>query len=92
MEETEEKCSESGKLFNVGFKLDDSFFKVFEICYDNEKSTVLYTKHIINGKGIRCKLRALENVENTPFYPTFFQTISKKVNEGRFQQPASQKV
>lgn len=67
LEETEEKCSESGKLFNVGFKLDDSFFKVFEICYDNEKSTVLYTKHIINGKGIRCELKALENDKNTPF-------------------------
>lgn len=58
LQTTSESCQlnqREGLIYKAGFAVDRKFVKLFEICYDSQAASVLYTQHQINGKAIRCK-------------------------------------
>lgn len=58
LQTTSESCQlnqRQGLLYKAGFAVDRKFAKLYEICYDSQTASVLYTYHQINGKAIRCK-------------------------------------
>jgi hypothetical protein len=58
LEETDKKCGVNGQLYNIGFKLPiGKFSKLFEVCYDVERASVIYTQHVINGHAIKSNVR-----------------------------------
>lgn len=44
-----------GLIYRAGFAIERKFVELFEICYDSDHASVLYTHHEINGKAIKCK-------------------------------------
>lgn len=50
-----QKCSTTGYIIDVGFKLTNTMFlPTFTICFDNSNWTPIWSKHVINGKSIKC--------------------------------------
>lgn len=50
-----QKCSSIGQVIDVGFKLTNNhFLPTFKICFDNVTWTPIWSKHVINGKSIKC--------------------------------------
>lgn len=50
-----QKCSSSGHIIDVGFKLSNNILlPTFKICFDNTTWTPIWSKHVINGKSIKC--------------------------------------
>lgn len=50
-----QKCSTTGHVIDVGFKLNNNnFLPTFKICFDNSTWTPIWSKHVINGKSIKC--------------------------------------
>lgn len=50
-----QKCSTTGHTIDVGFKLTNNIFlQTFKICFDNTTWTPIWSKHVINGKSIKC--------------------------------------
>lgn len=43
-----------GVIYRVGFANGKTFSEIFQICYDVEAASPLYTHHEINGKAIEC--------------------------------------
>lgn len=53
---TNDKCADNvGTIFNAGFLINPEFVKLYEICYNKNAASVIYTKHKLNGKAIKCK-------------------------------------
>lgn len=44
-----------GKLYLLGFKINGEFVKHIEICFNDERSSVFYSRHFINGFAIQCE-------------------------------------
>lgn len=42
-----------GLIYRSGFAIENKFVESFEICYDTQSASVLYTHHQINGKAIK---------------------------------------
>lgn len=50
-----QKCSTTGQVIDVGFKLTNNIFlPTFKICFDNTTWSPIWSKHVINGKSIKC--------------------------------------
>lgn len=45
-----------GLVYKAGFNVERKFVELFEMCYDAQTASALYTHHQINGKSINCKL------------------------------------
>lgn len=53
---TQEKCAgNSGVIFHAGFRIDSEFVELYDICYNKQTASTIYTKHRLNGKAIKCK-------------------------------------
>lgn len=48
--------NQHGLIYRSGFMVQQKFIKLFEICYDSQSASPLYTHHQINGKAINCKI------------------------------------
>lgn len=61
LQTTSESCQlnqqRQGLIYKAGFAVDRKFAKLYEICYDSQSASVLYTYHQINGKAIRCECK-----------------------------------
>lgn len=44
-----------GLIYRAGFDVEQKFVALFEICYDAESASALYSHHQLNGKAINCK-------------------------------------
>lgn len=58
LQTTSESCQlnqRQGLIYKAGFAVNRKFVKLFEMCYDAQTASILYTQHQINGKAIRCK-------------------------------------
>lgn len=44
-----------GLIYRSGFAIENSFVESFEMCYDSQTASALYSHHQINGKAIKCK-------------------------------------
>ncbi|CAH1119014.1 unnamed protein product [Phaedon cochleariae] len=55
VQKTEVSCgNRRGKIMNIGHQVTESYFRtLFEVCYDEEEGTTLYTMHTVNGKEIK---------------------------------------
>lgn len=53
---TRTNCGQNfGYTNEIGFKIDSRIFiPLFEVCYNNDTASVIYSKHYINGKAIQC--------------------------------------
>uniref|UniRef100_A0A182FLR6 DNA/RNA non-specific endonuclease domain-containing protein n=2 Tax=Anopheles albimanus TaxID=7167 RepID=A0A182FLR6_ANOAL len=52
-EPTNKPCANSGTIHNIGFQIDGvGFVKHFDVCYNAQTSSVVYTKHMIPGDSI----------------------------------------
>lgn len=50
-----QKCSSTGHIIDVGYKLTNNILMpIFKICFDNTTWTPIWSKHVINGKSIKC--------------------------------------
>lgn len=51
------KCSnDKGLLYEVGVMIEKGFYRIFEICYNKNTETTLYTHNTLHGAVIKCKL------------------------------------
>lgn len=48
-----------GLIYRAGFAVERKFVELFEICYDADNASPLYSHHQINGKAINCKFNGL---------------------------------
>lgn len=48
-----------GLIYRAGFSIEKKFVESFEICYDSDSASALYTHHKLNGKAIKCKTNLL---------------------------------
>lgn len=58
LETTTKPCrlnERQGLIYRAGFDVERKFVELYEICFDAESASVIYTHHHINGKAIRCK-------------------------------------
>lgn len=58
LQTTSESCQlgqRQGLVYKAGFAVERKFAELFDICYDSQTASALYTHHQINGKAIRCK-------------------------------------
>lgn len=63
----QQKCSSIGHIIEVGFKLSSKIFlPTFNICFDNTSWTPIWSKHVINGKSIKCKSTSTLVLQNYP--------------------------
>lgn len=61
LDATDKDCGLGGKLYNIGFKLPNGqFSRLFEVCYDLESASIIYTQHEINGRAIKSNVRESE--------------------------------
>ncbi|XP_050098592.1 uncharacterized protein LOC126579230 [Anopheles aquasalis] len=50
---TNKACGNSGTIRNIGFQIDEvRFVNHFDVCYNAQTASVIYTKHIIPGDSI----------------------------------------
>lgn len=59
LETTTKSCqlnNRRGLIYRAGFAVEQEFVELFEICYDSQSASVIYSHHEINGKAINCKL------------------------------------
>jgi hypothetical protein len=55
-QKTEEACAAGlGKIYLIGFKINDEFVKQIEICFNDASASLIYSRHKINGMAIKCK-------------------------------------
>lgn len=45
-----------GLIYQAGFAVERKFVGLYEMCYDSQSASALYSHHQINGKAIKCKL------------------------------------
>lgn len=45
-----------GLIYKAGFAVERTFVELYEMCYDSQTASALYTHHQINGKAIKCKI------------------------------------
>lgn len=58
LQTTTESCQlnqRQGLVYKAGFAVNRHFVALYEMCYDSQTASALYTHHQINGKAIRCK-------------------------------------
>ena len=58
LETTTKPCqlnNRRGLIYRAGFAVQQKFVELFEICYDSESASVIYSHHEINGKAINRK-------------------------------------
>lgn len=47
--------SRHGLIYRAGFTVNEKFVKLYEMCYDAQSASAIYSHHQINGKAIKCK-------------------------------------
>lgn len=47
--------SRRGHIYRAGFQIEQKFVELYEMCYDAQSASALYSHHQINGKAINCK-------------------------------------
>lgn len=59
LQTTSTMCSMNGRtghIHQIGYKVGKEFIQLFEVCYDYDRATALYSHHHINGKAIKGNL------------------------------------
>lgn len=55
---TDRKCgagNDMGIIYQAGFLVNPEFVALYEMCYNKDRASVIYTNHILNGKAIKCE-------------------------------------
>lgn len=58
LETTTKTCqlnNRRGLIYKAGFAVEQKFVELFEICYDTQSASAIYSHHQINGKAINRK-------------------------------------
>uniref|UniRef100_U5EQD9 Putative deoxyribonuclease i n=1 Tax=Corethrella appendiculata TaxID=1370023 RepID=U5EQD9_9DIPT len=81
---TSKLCSKGlATIFEIGFFIDASFSKLFEVCFDQQQASVVWTRSYINGKSIKYNIKESKR-------PTFRQEGIQHKKVDAFYKKASQ--
>uniref|UniRef100_A0A1I8QE72 DNA/RNA non-specific endonuclease/pyrophosphatase/phosphodiesterase domain-containing protein n=1 Tax=Stomoxys calcitrans TaxID=35570 RepID=A0A1I8QE72_STOCA len=76
---TTTKCSNGkGVIYKAGIEVDKNFYPIFEICYDKNTETTLYTHNTLHGATMRYNI-----AESTrrPFLAIGMKQNTRKIND-----------
>ncbi|XP_075167818.1 salivary protein Tsal1-like [Haematobia irritans] len=79
LQTTSRKCSHNkGFIYESGITVDKMFYPIFEICYDKNSETTLYTHNTLNGATLKYKIS--ESTRRN-FLATGMKQSTRKINE-----------